>query len=114
MSGNLTGLVIPILIFVAIFYFLILRPQQKQRKQVQEMQSSLSRGDKVITIGGLQGTVESFDDQNIVLRSSSSKLSFERSAIRSIVKKSGTAAEEEHESAKKKDAKEAAAENTEK
>ncbi|TGA99506.1 preprotein translocase subunit YajC [Sporolactobacillus shoreae] len=98
---------LPLIIFVAIFYFLILRPQQKQKKQVQEMQSSLSRGDKIITIGGLQGTVESFDDQNIVLRSSGSKLSFERSAIRSIIKKSGSAAEED---SKKKDDKETTAE----
>jgi preprotein translocase, YajC subunit len=112
MGNNVTGLLIPLLIFVAIFYFLILRPQQKRNKETKEMQSSLSRGDKIVTIGGLEGTVESFDDRSVVLRSSSSKLSFERSAIRSIVKKSGASASEPE--TKKVSGKEAAAEKAEK
>lgn len=111
MGNNVTGLLIPLLIFVAIFYFLILRPQQKRNKETKEMQSSLSRGDKIVTIGGLEGTVESFDDHSVVLRSSSSKLSFERSAIRSIVKKSGVPASEPESKAS---GKEAAAEKAEK
>ncbi|WP_010630313.1 preprotein translocase subunit YajC [Sporolactobacillus vineae] len=107
MGNGVTGLLIPLLIFVAIFYFLILRPQQKRNKETKEMQSSLSRGDKIVTIGGLEGTVESFDDRSVVLRSSSSKLSFERSAIRAIVKKSGapaSAPETRKESGKDKSA----------
>lgn len=112
MGNSVTGLLIPLLIFVAIFYFLILRPQQKRNKETREMQASLSRGDKIVTIGGLEGTVESFDDRNVVLRSGSSKLSFERSAIRAIVKKSGAPASVSQ--SKKKTGKEAAADKAEK
>lgn len=112
MSNSVTGLLIPLLIFVAIFYFLILRPQQKRNKETKEMQASLSRGDKIVTIGGLEGTVESFDDQSVVLRSSSSKLSFERGAIRSIVKKAGATVSEPQ--SKKETGKGAAAEKAEK
>ncbi|RYL94704.1 preprotein translocase subunit YajC [Sporolactobacillus sp. THM19-2] len=91
MMEGITGILIPLLIFVAIFYFLLIRPQQKRNKETREMQASLQKGDKIVTIGGLQGTVESFDERTVVLRSSSSKLTYERNAIRAIVKKSANA-----------------------
>ncbi|GGL41083.1 preprotein translocase subunit YajC [Sporolactobacillus putidus] len=101
---------IPLIIFVAIFYFLLIRPQQKRTKETKEMQSSLSRGDKIVTIGGLQGTIDSIDDQTVVLRCGTSKLTFERSAIRGVLKKSGANVHAENE---KKDAKEESAEKAE-
>ncbi|MCO7175602.1 preprotein translocase subunit YajC [Sporolactobacillus kofuensis] len=94
---------LPLLVFVAIFYFLLIRPQQKRTKQTREMQASLSRGDKVITVGGLQGTIDSIDDQNAVLRCGGNKLTFERNAIRSVLKKANApepAAEAEEKSEK--------------
>ena len=45
-----------------LFYFLLIRPQQKRQKAVKQMQSSLKKGDKVVTIGGLHGTVDSIDE----------------------------------------------------
>lgn len=86
---NLTTF-LPLIVFVAIFYFLLIRPQQKRTKETREMQSSLSKGDKVVTVGGLQGTIESIDDQAAVLRCGGTKLTFERNAIRGVLKKSGT------------------------
>ncbi|HFK7565859.1 preprotein translocase subunit YajC, partial [Listeria monocytogenes] len=44
---------IPIILMIVLFYFLLIRPQQKRQKEVQNMQSSLAKGDKIITIGGL-------------------------------------------------------------
>lgn len=46
-----------ILVFIAIFYFLLIRPQQKQRKQRNEMMSNLNVGDKIYTAGGILGTI---------------------------------------------------------
>lgn len=89
--ASLGGTLIPLIIFIAIFYFLLIRPQQKRTRETKDMQASLSRGDKIITVGGLQGTIDSIDDQTVVLRSGGSKLTFERSAIRSVLKKSGSA-----------------------
>ncbi|RYL93898.1 preprotein translocase subunit YajC [Sporolactobacillus sp. THM7-4] len=99
--GNLGGTLIPLIIFIGIFYFLLIRPQQKRAKETKTMQSSLSRGDKIITIGGLQGTVDSLDDQNVVLRCGGSKLTFERSAVRAILKKAGSHGDHEKDESKK-------------
>ena len=65
-GGGLTSLLPFVLIFV-VFYFFLIRPQQKRAKEHREMVSQLRRGDKVITSGGLVGTVtKSVDDQETV------------------------------------------------
>jgi preprotein translocase subunit YajC len=75
----------PILLMFVIFYFLLIRPQQKRQKAVQTMQSSLKKGDKIVTIGGLHGTIESIDDLVAVIRSNDgAKLTFDRNAIREV------------------------------
>ena len=56
-QGNVIGSFLPLLILFAIFYFLIIRPQNKQRKAHEEMLASLQKGDKIITNGGLIATV---------------------------------------------------------
>jgi len=52
-QGSVIGSLAPLLILFAIFYFLIIRPQQKQQKAHKEMLESLTKGDKIITSGGL-------------------------------------------------------------
>lgn len=70
----------------AIFYFLLIRPQQKRQKKVQQMHSSLQKGDKVITIGGLHGTIDAIDENRIVIDvDGSNKLTFDRQAIREVI-----------------------------
>ena len=65
-GGDLTSLLPFVLIFV-VFYFFLIRPQQKRAKEHREMVSQLRRGDKVITSGGLVGTVtKSVDDHETV------------------------------------------------
>ncbi|MFK3984212.1 preprotein translocase subunit YajC [Micromonospora sp. NPDC050397] len=60
----------PILMIVLLFgvmYFMMIRPQQKRRREAEQMQSSIGPGDEVVTIGGLYGTVASVDDETVTL-----------------------------------------------
>ncbi|TCP32260.1 protein translocase subunit yajC [Scopulibacillus darangshiensis] len=75
----------PLIIFFVIFYFLLIRPQQKRQKKTREMQSSLKKGDKIVTIGGLHGIVDTIDDQSVTMKCHTSKLTFDRAAIRDVV-----------------------------
>lgn len=58
---------LPLILLVAVFYFLLIRPQQKQRKQLQEVQQTLTPGSKVMTGSGLIGTVEAVEDNEVLL-----------------------------------------------
>ncbi|MCF6138073.1 preprotein translocase subunit YajC [Pseudalkalibacillus berkeleyi] len=83
---SLTGL-LPIILMFVIFYFILIRPQQKRQKKTAQMQSSLEKGNRVITIGGFHATIEAIDDENntVVLRAGDgSKLTYDRSAVREI------------------------------
>jgi preprotein translocase subunit YajC len=77
---------LPLILFFAIFYFLLIRPQQKRQKAVQQMQANLQKGDKVITIGGLHGIIDSLDEHTVVIRAGDgSRLTYDRAAIREVV-----------------------------
>ena len=80
----------------AIFYFLIIRPQNKRQKETKQMLSALKKGDRVVTIGGIRGTVFSLKEEVVVLKvDDDTKIQFSRSAISSVVaKKAGDAKEE--------------------
>lgn len=83
--GTLTSL-LPMIIIIALMYLLLIRPSQKQRKKQQEMQNNISRGNSVVTIGGLHGTVDAIDDQTVVLTiEDGAKVRFERAAIQRVV-----------------------------
>lgn len=90
MSQNLQALV-PMIIIFALMYFMLIRPAQKQRKKTQSMQSSLARGNKVVTIGGLHGEIDAIDDSTVLIKvEDGSKLRFERSAIGKVVESATT------------------------
>ncbi|MFC0188041.1 preprotein translocase subunit YajC [Fictibacillus aquaticus] len=81
---NLGGL-LPLLLMFVIFYFLLIRPQQKRQKAVREMQTNLKKGDAVVTIGGLHGTIDTIDENTVSVRSKDgSVLTFDRQAVREI------------------------------
>lgn len=87
---SIMGLLPFILMFV-LFYFLLIRPQQKRQKSVREMQSNLKKGDKIVTIGGLHATVDAIDEGTVVLKSADgSRLTFDRNAVRDVVESSST------------------------
>ena len=70
----------------AIFYFLMIRPQQKQKQERERMLSAIKRGDKVVTTSGMFGSVTNLTDKTITLRVADQvKLEFERGAIGRVV-----------------------------
>jgi len=76
---------LPIILMFVIFYFLLIRPQQKRQKQVREMQDNLQKGDSVITIGGFHGKIHLLDEDTIVITANDgTKLTYDRSAIREV------------------------------
>lgn len=83
---GLVGTIGPILLMFVLFYFLLIRPQQKRQKNVQKMQNELSKGDKVVTIGGLHGIVDAVDEGKIVIKcGDGSRLTYDRNAVREVV-----------------------------
>ena len=66
MEGSGIGQFIPLILIFVIFYFFLIRPQQKKVKEHKAMVESLKRGDKVVTYGGITGTVERLIDKDKV------------------------------------------------
>ncbi|RUS47696.1 preprotein translocase subunit YajC [Cohnella sp. AR92] len=78
-----------IVVMIAIFYFLLIRPQQKRTKTRNSMLRALKKGDKITTIGGLHGTIAELTDDVVVLKVNDvTKLTFDRSAINNVVEAS--------------------------
>lgn len=71
----------------AIFYFMIIRPQQKKAKEREKLLSELKKGDKIVTSGGLHGVISGLDDKTCLIDVGNNvKMKFERSAINAILK----------------------------
>ncbi|MFB4211964.1 preprotein translocase subunit YajC [Shouchella sp. 1P09AA] len=85
-GASLLLTMLPFIGIIVLFYFLLIRPQQKQQKKIREMHAALQRGDKIITIGGLHGVIDSIDETVVVLLvNDNRKLTYDRSAIREVV-----------------------------
>ena len=88
-GGSLLGTFVPFLFIIAIFYFLIIRPQNKKRKETEKMLSALKKGDKVVTIGGLHGTIQSVKETTVIIKADDNvKLEFLRSAVSTVAQPS--------------------------
>jgi preprotein translocase subunit YajC len=86
-GSPLSGLWMIALIFV-IFYFLLIRPQQKKQKQHQKMIEAITKGDTVITSGGMYGTVVGVKDNIVVLKIAENvKVEFAKGSISQVVSK---------------------------
>lgn len=74
-----------------IFYFLIIRPQNKKQKETKAMLSALQKGDRVVTIGGIRGVIQALREDSVVLKVDDNvKLEFSRSAVANVLEKKGT------------------------
>jgi preprotein translocase subunit YajC len=82
--GALGGLV-PMLLIIGVFYMLLIRPQQKRQRELQQTISQLKAGDRVVTNGGIIGTITTVRDTSFFIRSADkSILEISRSAIAGI------------------------------
>ncbi|PAB60890.1 preprotein translocase subunit YajC [Anaeromicrobium sediminis] len=81
--------IIMTVVFIAIFYFFIIRPQKKREKEVKDMRSNLKVGDYVVTIGGIQGKISKIKEDDITMEVGSDKvkLRIARWAIGNVVNK---------------------------
>ncbi|WP_064092482.1 preprotein translocase subunit YajC [Rossellomorea aquimaris] len=85
MGGSL-GTILPLILMFVLFYFLLIRPQQKRQKAISKMQNELAKGDKVITIGGLHGIIDAIEEGKVViLCGDGSRLTYDRNAIREVI-----------------------------
>jgi preprotein translocase subunit YajC len=92
-AGGSSAILTQVLFFAAIFaifYFLLIRPQQKQKRERETMLTALKKGDRVVTTGGLYGTITGLEEQKVVLRVADQvRLEFDRAAIARIVEGQG-------------------------
>lgn len=84
-SQSMLMSVVLFIAIIAIFYFFIIRPQNKRQKETEKMRSSLAKGDKVVTIGGIHGTVSSVKESTVIVKvEDGTRIEFDRSAIATI------------------------------
>jgi preprotein translocase subunit YajC len=88
-QGEGPGLMSNIILFgsiILIFYFMIIRPQQKRAKERQKLIESMKKGDKVITSGGMYGTVAGLDEKTVLVQIADNvKVKLDRSALATII-----------------------------
>jgi preprotein translocase subunit YajC len=79
--------ILPLMVgMFAIMYFIVIRPQQKQKRERDAMLSAIKKGDRVVTTSGIHGTVAGLDEHTVVLRVGDQvKLTFDRAAVGRIV-----------------------------
>lgn len=78
---------LPFIAMFAIMWFLLIRPAQKRQKETKSMQDALQRGDDIITIGGIHGSVEAVDETTVFVKvADGTTLRFERQAIGRVLK----------------------------
>ena len=77
MPGGMGGSVIMLVAMLAIFYFMLIRPENKRKKEAEQMRSAVKKGDKITTIGGIVGTVVDVKENNIVIETSADQVRIE-------------------------------------
>lgn len=81
-GGSPFGMMMPLLLVLAVFYFIVILPAKKQQKKKDSMISSLKKGDRVITSGGVHGTVSSVENDTVMVKvSENQKMRFSKSAV---------------------------------
>jgi preprotein translocase subunit YajC len=85
-GGSPMSLIFMIIAIFAVMYFLMIRPQQRQKKQHQSMLSQLSKGDKIVTSGGIHATVAGVKDNTVIIKIADNvKVEVNRSSISQVV-----------------------------
>lgn len=98
-AAGLGSTVIMLVLMLAIFYFMLIRPENKRKKEAEEMRSALKTGDKITTIGGIVGTVVNVKENSFVLETGADQVRLE--LAKWALSTNETAAEKAKEDAKK-------------
>lgn len=93
------SMIIMLVVMVAVFYFMLIRPENKRKKEAEQMRSSVKEGDEVTTIGGIIGTVVNVKDDKFVMETSADKVRIE--LAKWAISSNDTAAAAAQEAAKK-------------
>ena len=99
MTGEGASSIIMLVVLVAVFYFLLIRPENKRKKRAQEMRDSLKKGDTITTIGGIVGKIVMVKDETIVIETSDDRVRME--LTKWAVSTTGVQASAEGKNAKK-------------
>ena len=75
-AGGMTSLIM-IVAMIAVFYFLMIRPENKRKKEAEQMRSAVKTGDEIVTIGGIIGTVVNVKDEKIVMETGADQVRIE-------------------------------------
>ena len=76
-SGGLLGMLPMLLIMIGVFYFMLIRPENKRKKEAEELRSSMKNGDKITTIGGIVGTVVDVKGETFVIETGADQVRIE-------------------------------------
>ncbi|HVP38386.1 MAG TPA: preprotein translocase subunit YajC [Candidatus Saccharimonadales bacterium] len=77
---------LPLVLIFAVFYLVLIRPQQQRQKKLAQMVSNITKGDQVVTSGGIVGTVWAVKEDRVVVQVNDTRLDFVKSAIVSVTK----------------------------
>ena len=86
-TQSMITLVVMLVAFAAIFYFLLIRPQRRRQKEHRDLLGSLKRGDRVVTAGGIFGTIEDMSEDSITITVEDGKLRLSKGSIVDKVRK---------------------------
>ncbi len=87
-TASMASSIIMFVAIIAIFYFLIYRPQKKRDKEAKAMIAAMKKGDKVVTIGGIHGTIITVKDKTVVVKvDDSARIEFSKEAISTVTSK---------------------------
>ena len=81
------GMFLPLILIFLVFYFLIIRPQQKREKQRKAMIAAVAKNDRIITAGGIHGQVTQVDESSVLVDVGGVKLRVEKNSLASVVNK---------------------------
>ena len=85
-GGQLLTMILPFGLIILVFYFLIIRPQNKKQKDTKQMLAAVKKNDKVVTIGGIRGVIVSVKDDTVIVKVDDNvKLEISKSAISTVL-----------------------------
>ena len=76
-ASGMSSMLVTLVLMLAVFYFMLIRPENKRKKEAEQMRSSVKNGDKITTIGGIVGTVVNVKENNLVIETGADQVRVE-------------------------------------